>query len=143
MDVEAERAAVEKMSADWLEAMRQGGQAGADRYAEFVTEDAIFLPPNAERVDGRVGVRDLMSELTTADDFSISWKPTRIDILSGGEFALAIGEYEYSLKDAWGNLVSDRGKFFDKFTKQTDGSWLCSIGMWNSDYLAPVTPDRK
>lgn len=133
MNVEAERAAIEKMSANWLEAMRKGGEAGADGYAEFVTEDAVFLPPNSERIDGRAAVRDAMFEFTNADDFDISWSPTRVEILDDGGLALAIGEYQYSLRDSDGNLVSDKGKYFDKFTKQADGSWLCSVGMWNSD----------
>jgi uncharacterized protein (TIGR02246 family) len=133
MNVEADKAAIEKMSAHWLEAMNQGGEAGADGYAGFVTEDAVFLPPNAERIDGRAGVRDAMLEFTTSDDFSISWRPTRIEILDDGGLALAIGEYQYSLRDPEGNLVSDKGKYFEKLTKQADGSWLCSVGMWNSD----------
>lgn len=133
MNAESEKAAIEKLSADWLEAMRQGGEAGADGYAQFVTEDAVFLPPNAERIDGRARVRDAMLEFTSSDDFAISWRPTQIEILDDGGLALAIGEYQYSLKNPEGKLVSDKGKYFDQFRKQADGSWLCYVGMWNSD----------
>ena len=133
MNVDAEKAAIEKMSADWLEATRQGGEAGADGYVKFVTEDAVFLPPNAERIDGRAGVRDLMLEFTTAEDFSITWSTTQIDVAADGKHAHGIGKFEYSLKDAEGNTVSDKGKWFDAFEKQADGTWLCSVGMWNSD----------
>ena len=58
VDVEAEKVAIEKMVADWLEVTSQGGEAGADGYVTFVTEDTVFLPPNVVRVDGRAGVRD-------------------------------------------------------------------------------------
>ncbi len=133
VDVEAEKAAIEKMFADWLEVTSQGGEAGADGYATFVTEDAVFLPPNAVRVDGRAGVRELILEFTLAEDFSITWNATSIEVTADGKLAYAIGMFEYSLKDAAGNLISDRGKFVDVLKKQTDGSWKCSVGMWSSD----------
>ena len=133
MNVQAEKSAIEKMVADWRQATMQGGKAGADGYAKFVTEDAVFLPPNVGRVDGRAGVRELVLEFTSAQDFSITWNATRIDVALDGKLAHAIGQFEYSMKDADGNPVSDKGKWFDAFEKQADGTWLCSIGMWNSD----------
>lgn len=58
VDVAAEKAAIEKMIADWVVATNKPGEEGADGYASFVTEDAVWLPSNAERVDGRAGVRE-------------------------------------------------------------------------------------
>lgn len=136
VDIAAEKAAIEKMLADWVVATNQGGEAGADGYASFVTEDAVFLPPNAERVDGRGGVRELMLQFTQAEDFSIDWKATSIEVAADGKLAYAIGTFEFSLKDAAGNPVSDKGKFVDVYKKQADGSWQCSVGMWSSDLPA-------
>jgi ketosteroid isomerase-like protein len=141
VDIDAEKATIEKMVADWLEVTSQGGEAGADGYATFVTEDAVFLPPNAVRVDGRAGVREMMLGFTLAEDFSITWSATSIDVAANGKLAYAIGKFEYSLKDAAGNPVSDRGKWIDVFEKQADGSWLCSVGMFNSDLPAAGTPE--
>jgi ketosteroid isomerase-like protein len=50
-----------------------------------------------------------------------------------GKRANVIGTFEYSLNDDQGNPVSEKGKFFDLFEKQLDGTWLCSVAMWNSD----------
>ncbi len=133
VDIEAETAAIEQMLADWVEATNQGGEIGADEYASFVTEDAVFLPPNAARIDGRAGVREMILQFTQAEDFSIDWKATSIEVAADGKLGYAIGMFEYSLKDAAGNPVSDRGKFVDVFKKQADGSWKCSVGMWSSD----------
>ena len=108
VDIDTEKAAMEKTVTDWLEATRQGGEVGADGYAAFVTEDAIWLPPNAERVEGRAAVRALMLGFTAAEDFSVTWNATDIDIAADGELAYAIGTFEYSLKDTGGNSVSDR-----------------------------------
>ena len=87
-----------------------------------------MLPPNAERIDGRAGVREMALGFTSAEGFNMSWRANRIDVLADGKRAHAIGEFEYSMKDADGNLVSDKGKFFDAFEKQADGNWLCSVG---------------
>jgi ketosteroid isomerase-like protein len=136
MNVDAEKAAIEATIANWLEATNRGGEAGADGYAAFVTEDAVVLPPNAERIDGRPGVREMALGFTSADAFTISWKASRIDVSADGKGAHAIGEFKYSMKDAEGDLVSEQGKFFDSFEKQADGSWLCNVLCWNSDLTA-------
>jgi len=133
VDVEAEKAAIELMLADWVEVANQGGEAGADGYASFVTEDAVFLPPNEVRIDGREGVREMFLQFTMAEDFSIDWKATSIEVAADGKLAYTNGVFELSLKDAAGNLVSEKGKFVDVFKKQADGSWKCSLGIWSSD----------
>ncbi len=133
VDVESEKVAIEKRVADWLEVTSQGGEAGADGYVTFVTEDVVFLPPNAVRVDGRAGVRELILEFTLAEDFSITWDAISIEVAADGKVAYAIGKFEYSLKDAAGNPVSERGKFLDVLEKQADGSWKGSVVIWNSD----------
>ena len=137
VDIAAEKAAIEKMLADWVDAANQGGEAGAEGYASFVTEDATVLPPNAERIDGRESVREWVLQFTQAEDFSIDWKATDIEVAADGKLAYAIGTYEYSLKDDGGNPVSDKGKFVDLFKKQADGSWKRSVGIFNSDLPTP------
>ena len=136
VDIAAEKVAIEKLLGDWLEATNKPGEEGAEGYASFMTEDGVLLPPNAERVDGRRGVRELFLQFTQAEDFSIDWKATSIEVAADGKLAYAIGTYEYSLKDAGGNPVSDKGKFLDVFKKQADGSWKRSVGIFNSDLPA-------
>ena len=133
MNIDAERTAVESMIANWLEATNQGGEVGADGYISFVTEDVVCLPPNAVRAEGRGEVREIMMGFTMADDFSITWSPSSIDVTADGNQAFGYGVYEYSLKDEAGNHVNDVGKWLDVFEKQEDGSWLCSMVMFNSD----------
>ncbi len=136
VDIAAEKAAIEKMLADWVEATNKPGEEGAEGYASFMTEDGVWLPPNAERVDGRAGVREWVLQFTQAEDFSFDWKATSIEVSTDGKLAYGIGTYEVSLKDAEGNPVSDKGKLVDLFEKQADGSWKCSVSTWNSDLPA-------
>ena len=73
VDTAAEQTAIEQATRDWLEATNQPGEEGADGYASFVTEDAVLLPPNGARVDGRDAVRALILSYTQAEEFSITW----------------------------------------------------------------------
>ena len=133
VDLNAERIAIENMIAAWAKASNQGGVAGADGYASFITEDAVFLPPNAVLVEGRAGLREFVLGLTMAEDFSVTWSATSINVAADGKQAYGIGKFEYSLKDDAGNAVTEIGKWVDIFEKQADGSWLCSVVMTNSD----------
>ena len=136
MNTDKEKAAIQAMISDWLDATNQAGEAGADGYAAFVTKDAVMLPPNEARINGRAAIREMALGFTAAKDFKMRWKANQIDVSADGGKAHAIGEFEYSLKDADGNAVSDKGKFLDTFEKQPDGSWLCTVGSWNSDLPA-------
>ena len=141
VDVAAEKVAIEKLLGDWLEATNKPGEEGAEEHASFMTEDGVLLPPNAERVDGRAGVRELILQFTQAEDFSIDWKATSIEVSADGKLAYGIGTYEFSLKDAAGNPVSDRGKWVNVYKKQADGSWKVIIDMWSSDLPAGGAAD--
>ena len=131
-----EKNKIEQMFGEWVEVSNIGGDEAASGYASHMTENAVVLPPNESRVDGRDGVRELIKQFTHADEFKVTFAPTNIDILSDGATAHAIGTYDLSLKDETGNVISDRGKFFDVLEKQEDGSWKCSVAMWNSDIAA-------
>ncbi len=135
-DTAAEQAAIEQATRDWLEVTNQPGEAGADGYASFVTEDAVLLPPNGARVDGRDAVRALILSYTQAEEFSITWEAIRVEVSAAGDLAYSMGTYEYSLKDAQGNPVSDNGKSVDIWKKQADGSWKVAVVIWNSDQPA-------
>lgn len=136
MSVEADRAALEQTLSDWAEASNQGGDTGADGFAAFVTEDGVMLPPNQKRADGQAAIRGWALGLTSAQSFNISWKTGRAYVTAGSKLAYAVGVFELSLKDGAGNLVTDRGKFLDAFERQAEGTWLCTVGSWNSDQPA-------
>ena len=136
VDIDAEKVAIEEMLADWLEATNTPGAEGAEAFISFVMEDAIWLPPNSVRVDGRAGVHGLILPFTEAKDFSEDWQVANIEVASDGKTAYVIGTYEFSLKDAGGNSVSETGNFLDILKKQVDGSWKCAVATWSSDQPA-------
>jgi len=143
VDLAAEKAAVEKLVSDQLAGTNQPGEAGADGYVSIVSEDVVVLPPNGKRVDGRKAARDWALENTSAQDWTVSWKATHVEISASGDLAYAIGTYELSLKDANGNTVRDTGKFLDGFKKQADGRWKETVVSFNSDLPVGGSPAPK
>ncbi|HSM05813.1 MAG TPA: hypothetical protein VK858_14445, partial [Longimicrobiales bacterium] len=71
MSRDSERPAIDRMIAEWAQATRQGGEAGAAGYASFATEDAIFLPPDVERVEGRAAIEEVASAYTSLPGFDV------------------------------------------------------------------------
>ena len=138
VDVAAEQAAIEQALSDWLEATNKPGEEGADGYASFFTEDAVQLPPNAARAEGRDAIRDRTLSFTSAEGFSVNWTATSIAVSAAGDLGYSEGEYEFSIKDAEGNAVSDKGKFVDIWKKQADGSWKVVVVIFNSDLPLPA-----
>jgi len=124
--------AIRQMAADWLQATRQGGEAGAKGYASFATPDAMFLPPNSDRLDGPAAIEEAMIPLMSMDGFDISWDVDWVEVASDGASALIIGQFELAARDPDGNEIADRGKYFDTLQRQPDGTWLCRIACWNS-----------
>jgi ketosteroid isomerase-like protein len=133
VDLAAEKAAVELLMSEQLEATRQPGEAGADGYVSTAGEDLVLLPPNAARLDGRKAIRDWALQFTSATHWSPSWTATRVEVAASGDLAYAIGTYELSLIDPNGKTVADKGKFLDAFRKDSDGSWRLTVISYSSD----------
>lgn len=136
MNMDADKTVLEELMAKWSEATNQAGDAGADGFISYITADAVMLPSNAERLDGRAVIREWVLGLTSLEGFKISWKTNRIDVATDGSLAHAIGQYELSMKGADGRTVTDKGTFLDALEKQADGSWLCNVGSWSTDLPA-------
>ena len=129
----SEEAAVRQMIDDWRASTNAAGEEGTNGWMSHVSHDVVVLPPNAEMADGRDAAREVISQFTEAEDFSITWAATRVDFSEGGDIASVVGTYEFSLKDPEGNPVEDRGKFLDVLRKGEDGSWKAFAISFNSD----------
>lgn len=135
----SQETAIRQMIQQWSAATNQPGDAGADGYVSFVTEDVVLLPPHGERVNGRDALRAWSLDFTGAEDWSVSWAADSVEVAESGELAHAFGSYQFRMRDEDGNLVEDRGTFLDTFRKQPDGSWKATVIAFNSDL--PVEPE--
>lgn len=108
-----------------------------DQTVAFYSDDAIVMPPNAQRATTKEAIRKLWKDLLT--DAKISWKASKVEVAKSGDIGFIIGSYEVAMNDpVTGKPVNDRGKYLEVWEKQTDGSWKVGADIFNSDL--PATP---
>lgn len=137
MDIEAERAAIEKAVAEHAEATNRGGRAGAEGYASGAAPDARWLPPDAPEISGREAIADYAAEFTEMPGFHMSWVHPVVEVANNGEFAYSVGTYSGGFDDADGEHQVLKGKLVNIWKKQPDGAWKVAVAIWNTDEPAP------
>lgn len=120
------------LDAQWSKA---AGAKDLDKTVSFYSDDASALPPNAPIATTKEAIRKLWKEFIEAPGFTINWKATKVEVAKSGEIGFVTGTYEYTLNDASGKPVTERGKYLEVFEKK-NGTWKCGVDIWNSDMPA-------
>src|SRR5438270_13443412 len=103
-----------------------------DKTVSCYSDDAVVMPPNAERATTKEAIRKIWKDLLT--DATVSWKANKVEVAKSGDIGFVTGTYEVTMNDVvTGKPVKDRGKYLVVWEKQTDGSWKCGADMFNSD----------
>ena len=135
VDLEASRTAIRNADSDWSKA---AGAKNVDGFLAAFASDALFLPANAPMISTTEGRRKFATEMMANPGFTLSWRPTTVEVSSSGDLGYAVGAYELSVKDPQGNPVTDKGKYITVWKKQPDGQWKAVADTFNSDLqLAP------
>jgi uncharacterized protein (TIGR02246 family) len=121
-----DQAAIRASNVAFVKAFLAGDMAGL---AALYTEDAVLLPPNAPKTEGREAIQKYFATFPPLETFTL----TEEEIGGMGGLAYTVGVYTFSFKGEDGELVKDTGKFLDIKQKQEDGSWLLYRDMFNSD----------
>jgi len=116
-----------------------------DKTVAFYSEDAVVMPPNAERAASKEAIRKIWKDMLT--DAKVSWKATKVEVAKSGDIGFVIGTYEVTMNDVvTGKPINDRGNYVEVWEKQTDGSWKCGADIFNSDIpvtKAEASPEKK
>ena len=125
----ADEKAVRDADAEWSKA---AASKDVDKTVAFYADDAIVMPPNAERATTKEAIRKVWKDLLT--DAQVSWKATKVEVAKSGDIGFISGTYEVTMNDiVTGKPVKDRGKYLEVWEKHADGSWKCGADIWNSD----------
>lgn len=103
---------------------------------EFYAEDAVLQAPAAAQIQGKAGIRDVMSQLfggTVFKDFSA--QSSHIEVSAAGDLAWDIGVNRMVFPGDTGDLL-DIGKYLFVW-KKIDGQWYVAAGSFTSDAPAP------
>ena len=130
------------LDAEWAKA---AAAKDVEQTIAYYSDDAIVLPPNATTAATKEAVRNVWKDMFASPGLAITWKPTKVQLAKSGDMGWVSGTYEFTMNDASGKPIDDRGKYLEVWEKQTDGNWKCAADMWNSDLAAsaPAAPEKK
>ena len=136
-------AALGELAAKYLQAVNRGD---ADGLAVLYTEDAIRLPSDGRRIEGRDAIR-LFAAADYADtDWDMQLRVDDSDY--SGDLAFVRGTYAITLSSKEGGAVvyQESGKWMDLMRRGEDGSWLIAREISNRDHPpgeAPAMPAEE
>ena len=99
----------------------------------LLTDDVVFLPPDAPVVVGKPAVRAFLEAFPAITAFTA----TVIAAEGQPELAWARGSFAMTIEPAHGQQVSMVGKWGATYRRRADGTWRCASDTWNLD--APLT----
>jgi len=119
---------------EWPQAMLAGDVAAA---AAMHSEDVVRLEPNAPLIKGRADFEAYLQDRWSKRDVK-EFSQTLEDIDGRGDLAYVRGSYKIvAARRDTGQEFRDEGKYVAIVRKQSDGSWLTDIAIWNSDLPLP------
>lgn len=102
-----------------------------DQIAMLYASDAVFLPPNGERIIGRSSIRDLTKKAMDAFTSDLTFQSLNTEF--SGDLAYDSGEYRETLTSATdGSTSHGQGNYLMVFKRQKDGAWVIVQQVWTA-----------
>lgn len=133
VDIEAEKAAIQRTGAEQSAAINKGGVEGAEAWASYATADARWLPPESPPIAGRKAIAQYAQAFTEMPGFQVTFDHPHVVVSQGGDVAYSVGTYKGSGQDPDGNKRAFEGKHVNLWQKQPDGSWKIAVQIWNTN----------
>jgi ketosteroid isomerase-like protein len=127
IDIEQEQEALLQTDIEFAQTSVERGAVEA--FYQYLTDDALQLPNNAEPVMGRDIIRESMQK---APEVLLTWKPQKAEVARSGDLGYTWGTYEVKSQGPNGEEIIRYGKYLNIWKKQADGKWKVSVDMGNS-----------
>jgi len=106
--------------------------ADIERILSYESDDICYYPANQPFFSGKENLRQwfisYFNYFSPIENFSF------LDFKVYGDFAYVVGKYSIrgKIKQS-GEEFKDNGKFTNFFKRISDGNWICTQSLWNSD----------
>jgi ketosteroid isomerase-like protein len=121
--------AIETWVGNYTEAINS---ADIERILSYESDDICYYPANQPFFSGKENLRKWF--ISYFNYFSPTESFSFLDFKVYGDFAYVIGKYSLQGKiKQTGEEFKDNGKFTNFFKRQSDGNWICTQSLWNSD----------
>ena len=126
---------------EWLDAWVKGELASdASTLGTLVTDDVIFLPPDAEIVRGKAAVQEFYEALFKEHKVT-TLIPDVVGDFGVDGLAYNINHFTLAVEPPSSSFMP-RGKAILVLEKGTDGCWKCVAACWNSSPSQPTPPQQ-
>jgi uncharacterized protein (TIGR02246 family) len=127
------RQAIEQVDAQWEAAANRGDAAAT---ANLYADDARFMAPNSDIVQGRQNIQAAIQGLIDARVKNVDF--TTVDVGASGDLAYEIGHYSLDIQpQGVAKPITDKGKYVLVVRKQPDGNWKIVADIFNTSEPAP------
>ena len=116
----AETAQIMKADADFAQAVAAKDRA---RFLSFVADVTTFNGGSPSELHGRDAVMKEWNDFFTPDGPTLSWTPTRGEVIGAGDLGYTTGRSLFRGKGPDGKSVERPGEYLTVWRKQRDGSW--------------------
>jgi uncharacterized protein (TIGR02246 family) len=126
-------AEVEAVAQAWADGVANKDAAAI---ARLYADDAKFLAPNAEPVEGRAAIEEAVSGMMTQlGAKSIKIEP--VEVKEGGDLTVEYGRYTLEMEPEGADSITDVGKYIIVHEITDDGSPKIVLDIFNSNSPAP------
>jgi len=104
-----------------------------DEEMQYMTEDAILIPPNSHPIEGAEAIRKACSQMVKTKVISMGKRdrgPSRVEIASSGDLAYDIGKFQIVSQGPEGP-VEEKGYYVTLY-KKIGGQWKFLGQIWNN-----------
>ena len=122
------KASIEAALVTFEEAFNSGDTAAV---AAHYTQDAVLLPPDATRVDGREAIQNFWKG--AMDSGLKDLRLEAVEVEESGDLAYEVGKFALSVPGKDGAPADVMGKYIVVWKKGPDGTWRLHRDIWNSD----------
>ena len=122
------RDGIEATMKTFLESLSGGNAAGV---AAQYTDDAVLLPPETARIDGREGIQGFWQALIDAGVRDVAVTTQEVDDF--GDVANDVGTISATAPSEDGGRVQLAGKYLVVWKRGGDGTWRLHRDIWNFD----------
>ncbi len=104
-------------------------------------QDVVLMPPNEPMVEGGAAYRD-WCEAAASEPPPQDFTMTSLEIDGYGDLAFDRGTWSQTFVSEGAEPVTITGTYVVIVRKQTDDSWLWTVGIYNGDAPLPEPPEE-
>ena len=121
---------IRELDAAWSQA---ADGKDAAKCASFYSNTGSMLPSGAPLATGNAMIQAAWAGMMALPGYSLTFKPTRIEIAKSKDMAYDVGTYVFKANDSHGQQTASVGKYVVVWTKQKDGEWKVELDIFNGD----------